>query len=153
MHTLNINDQMKNTPSFTPTIINNPTNSLAADYAKALPPVDALADAHVFTVGKDVNPYRLTEDHFIEMLMAPRMNSGLLVPYHGHISTVALEINYDSAETFTYKKVTNRIKPVATTLPEKFRIVRRIPSDLLAKLPILPTQPPEFMPGSRYTEE
>ena len=144
---------MKNMPSFTPTIINNPTNPLAANYAKAPPPEDALTDARVFTIGKDDNPYCLTEDHFIEMLTAPRMNGGLLVPYHRHISTVALEINYDSAETFAYKKVANRIKPITTTLPEKFCIVHHIPSDPLAELPILPTRPPEFTPGSRYTEE
>ena len=56
-------------------------------------------------------------------------------------------------QSFSYKKVANRIKPVATTLPEKFRIVRHIPSDPLADLPILPTHPPKFTPGRRYTQE
>ncbi|KAF8802126.1 hypothetical protein BYT27DRAFT_7048625, partial [Phlegmacium glaucopus] len=56
-------------------------------------------------------------------------------------------------EAFMYKKVANRIKPVATTLPEEFRIVRNIPSDPLAELPMLPTSPPEFSPGTRYTQE
>lgn len=51
------------------------------------------------------------------------------------------------------KKVAHRIKPVATTLPEDFRIVRRIPSSPLESLPILPFHPPEFTPGSRYTLE
>jgi hypothetical protein len=50
-----------------------------------------------------------------------------------------------------YKKVANRIKPVATTLPEEFRIVRRIPSDPLKDLPELPMKLPEFTPGIRYT--
>lgn len=63
------------------------------------------------------------------------------------------ETSNDATETLAYKKVANRTKPVATTLPEKFRIVRRIPSDPLAELPILPTQPPEFTPGTRYTLE
>ncbi|KIM37970.1 hypothetical protein M413DRAFT_51123, partial [Hebeloma cylindrosporum] len=52
-----------------------------------------------------------------------------------------------------YKKVANRTRPVATTLPEEFRIVRRIPSDPLADLPILLTQPPDFEPGECYTRE
>ncbi|KAF8813521.1 hypothetical protein BYT27DRAFT_7040573, partial [Phlegmacium glaucopus] len=52
-----------------------------------------------------------------------------------------------------YKKVANRIKPVATTLPEEFRMVRKVPSDPLAELPTLPTRPPEFTPGKRYTLE
>ena len=50
-------------------------------------------------------------------------------------------------EAFAYKKVANRVKPVATTLPEEFRIVRKIPSDPLADLPVLPTKPPDFIPG------
>ena len=56
-------------------------------------------------------------------------------------------------EMYTYKKVANRVKPVATTLPEEFRIVRKVPSDPLAELPKLPTQPPDFTPGKRYTQE
>ena len=56
-------------------------------------------------------------------------------------------------EMLAYKKVANRVKPVATTLPEEFRIIRRVPSDPLANLPNLPTKPPEFKPGERYTQE
>ena len=58
-----------------------------------------------------------------------------------------------SKKSLAYKKVANQIKPVATTLPEEFRIVRKIPGDLLAEMPILPTKPPEFKPGIRYTAE
>lgn len=56
-------------------------------------------------------------------------------------------------ETYAYKKVENRTKPVATTLPEEFRIERRIPGNPLADLPQLPTKPPDFTPGERYTQE
>jgi hypothetical protein len=56
-------------------------------------------------------------------------------------------------ESLAYKKVANKKRLVATTLPEEFRIVRRIPSDPLEDLPILPTNPPEFEPGERYTKE
>ncbi|TFK17338.1 hypothetical protein FA15DRAFT_546622, partial [Coprinopsis marcescibilis] len=54
-----------------------------------------------------------------------------------------------------YKKVADRVKPVPTTLPAKFRIRRQFPPDVdpLAGLPMLPTHPPEFTPGERYTEE
>ena len=145
-HTPHINDQMKNTPSL-PTVINSfpdshmPVNNLSHPnvFKSTMTPA---GHSHVFTIGKDDNPYGLMEDHFLEMLTAPRMNGNLLIPYHRHISTVAFEINYDSAEMLAYKKVANRIKPVATTLPEKFRIVRHIPSNPLAKLPIMPTCPP-----------
>lgn len=56
-------------------------------------------------------------------------------------------------EILAYKKVANRVRPVATTLPEEFRIVRRFPSDPLADLPKLPTSPPDFIPGERFTWE
>lgn len=59
----------------------------------------------------------------------------------------------EAVSAFAYKKVANRVKPVATTLPEQYRIQRRIPSDPLADLPTLPTHPPDFTPGVRYTEE
>ena len=45
------------------------------------------------------------------------------------------------------------MKPIATSLPEEFRIVRKIPGDPLAEMPELPTNPPEFTPGKRYTQE
>lgn len=74
--------------------------------------------------------------------------------YEGSISnlvclTSTLEEPYYA--TNAYKKVTNRIKPVATTLPENFHIVCHIPCNPLETLPKLPTQPPDFTPGSRYT--
>ena len=56
-------------------------------------------------------------------------------------------------EILAYKKVANKVRPVATTLPDEFRIIRRIPSDPLAELPKLPTSPPEYSPGERYTQE
>lgn len=54
---------------------------------------------------------------------------------------------------YAYKKVANKVRPVATTLPEEFRIVRRAPGDPLRNLPELPRRPPEFHPQGRYTDE
>ena len=56
-------------------------------------------------------------------------------------------------EVFAYKKVARRVKPVATTLPEEFRIVRREIKDALVGMPVLPTHPPDFEPQGRYTAE
>ena len=55
--------------------------------------------------------------------------------------------------TFTYKKVTNHVKPVATTMPQHARIVRRFPEDPLRMLPNLSAHPPEFAPGKCLTHE
>ena len=55
--------------------------------------------------------------------------------------------------TFAYKKVTNRVKPVATTMPQHAHIVHCFPEDLLRTLPHLSTHPPEFTPGKHLTHE
>ncbi|THG93767.1 hypothetical protein EW026_g7561 [Hermanssonia centrifuga] len=56
-------------------------------------------------------------------------------------------------EVLKYKPVDRKVRPVPTTLPEEFRIVRRAPADILADLPQLPLHPPSFSPGLRYTQE
>ncbi|HEV7735893.1 MAG TPA: reverse transcriptase family protein, partial [Chlamydiales bacterium] len=50
-----------------------------------------------------------------------------------------------------YKKVADRVKPVPTTYPEKFKTVRRIPSDPLIGMPVLPKKPPDFVPTEKFT--
>jgi len=52
-----------------------------------------------------------------------------------------------------YKPVANRVKPVRTTLPEEHRIIRLQHPDPLRGMPQLPTRPPAFTPGLRYTLE
>ena len=52
-----------------------------------------------------------------------------------------------------YKKVENKVKPVATTMPDTARIHRRFPENLLDSLPPLSSQPPEFLPGVCLSEE
>ena len=64
-----------------------------------------------------------------------------------------LMVEVKDGEMMKYKKVANRTKPVATTLPEEYRIVRHEPPDPLASLPELPIHPPDFTPGERYTQE
>jgi hypothetical protein len=52
-----------------------------------------------------------------------------------------------------YKPAAKRVHPIPTTLPEQYRIRRRPIPDPLAGLPTLPTNPPIFVPGARYTQE
>ena len=52
-----------------------------------------------------------------------------------------------------YKKVADKVRPVATTLPENFRIIRRHHPDPLAGMPPLPVHPPDFVPTGRFTQE
>ena len=52
-----------------------------------------------------------------------------------------------------YKKVEKRVKPIPGTLPDQFRITRRQHANPLRDMPALPTRPPPFVPGKRYTKE
>lgn len=113
--------------------------------------------------------------------LAVRPVSNLPLQYHGHRNTifnmtrtqndttkedgeedwtqeqflynVAENGTLEGVEVFKYKKVANKIKPVPATLPEEYRIVRRMPHDPLWDLPTLPTKPSEFVSGHRYTQE
>lgn len=58
-----------------------------------------------------------------------------------------------AVSAFAYKRVANKTRPVATTLPEDFRIVRRDHPNPLASLSPLPTHPPNFAPTARITQE
>ncbi len=53
----------------------------------------------------------------------------------------------------TYKRVDRKIKPVPGVFPEDARVTRKFPEDPLASLPVLPEQPPDFIPGERLTLE
>ena len=53
--------------------------------------------------------------------------------------------------TFAYKKVANRVKPVATTMPQHAHIIRCFPEDPLFTLPPLSSHPLNFTSGQRLT--
>ncbi len=67
--------------------------------------------------------------------------------------TGIFEVTRPKPKKKKYKKVDQRVKPVPTTLPEEFRIIREITGDPLADIPILSTHPPDFHPTGRYTQE
>jgi hypothetical protein len=54
---------------------------------------------------------------------------------------------------FAYKKVADRVKPVATTMPAHARIIRHFPEDPLLSLPTVSHTPSDFIPGTRLTSE
>ena len=65
----------------------------------------------------------------------------------------ACDRDRDLVPVGAYKKVANKVRPVPATLPEQFRIVRHTHPDPLEGLPVLPFQPPPFVPGQRFTED
>jgi len=56
------------------------------------------------------------------------------------------------AHMFKYKPVIKKVKSVPTTLPEEFRMTRKIVGDPLADMPSLSPYPPDFTPTGRYDE-
>ncbi|KAF9488383.1 hypothetical protein BDN71DRAFT_1374505, partial [Pleurotus eryngii] len=52
-----------------------------------------------------------------------------------------------------YKRVGQKIHPVLGVYPEDAKVNRTFPTDLLDSLPELPSQPPDFIPTERLTEE
>jgi hypothetical protein len=73
--------------------------------------------------------------------------------YEVSLSNLQEDVKSRIPAMLAYKKVANHIKPVATTLPEKFHIVCCIPCDPLSTMPTLPTHPPEFVSTTCYTLE
>ena len=53
----------------------------------------------------------------------------------------------------TYKKVANKVKPVATTMPSAAWIHCCFPEDPLGSLPVVSSKPPDFSPGIHLTQE
>ena len=58
-----------------------------------------------------------------------------------------------SSHALLYKPVAKKVQTVQTAMPAEYRITRRLPDDPLGGLPDLPTHPPEFVPGIRFTQE
>ncbi|KDQ34075.1 hypothetical protein PLEOSDRAFT_1033783, partial [Pleurotus ostreatus PC15] len=52
-----------------------------------------------------------------------------------------------------YKRVGQKIHPVSGVYPEDAKVNRTFPTNPLDSLPELPTQPPDFIPTERLTEE
>jgi hypothetical protein len=51
-----------------------------------------------------------------------------------------------------YRKAEDRIQPIAMQLLEEFCIIRNIIRDPLENMPVLPTHPPDFVPGLQYCQ-
>ena len=67
------------------------------------------------------------------------------------LTTMPLLQQHEAA--LAYKKVSKKVCPMPTSLPEDFRNICCIPEDPLLTLPPLSTSPPNFVPGQRLTEE
>ena len=57
------------------------------------------------------------------------------------------------ADTFVYKPVDRKVKPVPGIFPEDARVIRKFPEDPLKSLPSLPVKPPKFIPTEKITKD
>jgi Integrase zinc binding domain/RNase H-like domain found in reverse transcriptase len=72
-----------------------------------------------------------------------------MLPVAVNSQTVADKIK----SVYKYKPVALKTRPVVQELPAEFRIKREILGDPLAEMPELSTNPPDFVPTGRYTQE
>ena len=72
---------------------------------------------------------------------------------HPFIDDSDLSDSDQLVEALAYKKAAKKVHPVAASPPEDFRVIRRRPEDPLLSLPTLPSHPPEFVPGTRLTQD
>ena len=56
-------------------------------------------------------------------------------------------------ELFKHEQVSNKVRPVETTLPEEYHIQQQKHPDPFGTMPELPHTPLEFVGGKRYTWE
>src|SRR5713226_8788356 len=59
----------------------------------------------------------------------------------------------NAVAVLAYKKVAQKVHPIAASLPEDFWIIQHYPEDSLLSLLPLPTHPPPFIPGTQLTQE
>ena len=70
------------------------------------------------------------------------------------LSALASVYSYDtSLHALAYKPVAKKVLAVLAPLDEEFRITRSLLDDPLSGLKPLPSHPPDFIPGVRFTQE
>jgi hypothetical protein len=99
----------------------------------------------------DVNT--TTTDSFLHSDQTERLPTNTYHPLPRFNVTNSSEQIATFAAARKYKPVALKTRPIATFLPEKYRIIRNIIGDPLADIPTLSPNPPPFRPTGRYTTE
>ena len=99
-------------------------------------------------------PCKAHVNNYKVLLITCRPNNYItLQPFNTSPAFPPLPEPDQDALSLAYKKVTNKIRPVAATLPKDFRNIRHIPIDPLFSLSLLPMHPPKFTPGAHLMQE
>ena len=71
-----------------------------------------------------------------------------------HVSALLDTYSFDfTSHSLAYKPITKKVRPVLAPLEEEYRVLRRLPDDPLAGFITLLTNPLDFVPGQRFTQE
>ena len=92
--------------------------------------------------------------HYAPSSAYPFLSSTQSVLSPSHVSALLNTYSFDfTSHSLTYKPVAKKVRPVLAPLEEEYRVLCRLPDDPLAGLKTLPTNPPDFVPGQRFTQE
>ena len=87
-------------------------------------------------------------------LAYPFLSSTQSVLSASHVSALLNTYSFDfTSHSLAYKPVAKKVRPVLAPLEEEYHVLRQLPDDSLAGLITLPTNPPDFIPGQRFTQE
>ena len=71
-----------------------------------------------------------------------------------HVSALLDTYSFDfTSHSLAYKPIAKKVLPVLAPLKEEYCVLRWLPDDPLAGLITLPTNPPDFIPRQRFTQE
>ena len=71
-----------------------------------------------------------------------------------HLSALDATYTFNPiSHSLAYKPVAKKVRPVLAPLEEEYQVLRWLPDDPLAGLIPLPTHPPAFVLGKRFTQE
>ena len=92
--------------------------------------------------------------HFAPSSAYPFLSSTQSVLSPSHVSALLDTYSFDfTSHSLTYKPIAKKVWPVLAPLEEEYCVLRQLPDNPLAGLITLPTNPPDFVPGQRFTQE
>ena len=92
--------------------------------------------------------------HYAPSLAYLFLSSTQLVLSPSHVSAPLDTYSSDfTSHSLAYKPIAKKVRPVLAPLEEEYHVLHWLPDDPLAGLISLPTNPPDFIPRQRVTQE
>ena len=92
--------------------------------------------------------------HYVPSSAYPFLSSTQSVLSPSHVSALLDTYSFDfTSHSLAYKPVAKKVRPVLAPLKEEYHVLHRLPDNLVAGLITLPTNPLDFVPRQRFTQE